>query len=50
MHYIPQETVNAWIQTRNLEPRKLIPALMRYNPANNPKSDKTVIYLRYQIH
>lgn len=44
----PHHTVNAWIRcSAFLKPRKLIPALMRYDPANNPEDDDTNQAIRY---
>ncbi len=42
MYYIPYHTANAWLKQPNLDPHKLIPSLMRYDPANNPAEDKDV--------
>lgn len=34
MHHEPRATVDAWINSRTpLQPRKLLPALMRYHPS-----------------
>ena len=52
MHYLPYQTVNAWLKAKELDPRKLIPALMRYDPANNPpniKENQAIKYLEQVI-
>lgn len=53
MHHIPYETVNLWQKASSfLKPRKLIPALMRYNPANNPANqpgNQAIRYLEYCV-
>jgi len=50
MYHVPFDTVDAWIKATNLNPRKLIPALMRYDPAKNPKGNKTNQAIRYLQH
>jgi hypothetical protein len=48
MRHVPQQTVNAWIAARTpLNPRRLIPALMRYDPSRNPPNDKQNQAIRY---
>jgi len=61
MYHIPQQTVNVWISSVNnrehscsLDPRKLIPSLMRYEyPINNPPEDKSthqaIRYLQFCV-
>eukprot|EP01112_Ceratiomyxa_fruticulosa_P020451 TRINITY_DN6960_c0_g1_i1.p1 TRINITY_DN6960_c0_g1~~TRINITY_DN6960_c0_g1_i1.p1 ORF type:complete len:978 (+),score=224.54 TRINITY_DN6960_c0_g1_i1:223-3156(+) len=46
----PYDTVNCWFKANFLNPRKLIPALMRYDPANNPKGESTNQAIRYLQH
>ena len=44
----PYHTVNAWTRCASfLKPRKLIPALMRYDPASNPEDDSSNQAIRY---
>ncbi len=50
MHHVPHDTVNVWIAEPRLEPRRLIPALMRYDPANNPPGEKQNQAVRYLEH
>lgn len=50
MHHAPHDTVNVWIGEPRLEPRRLIPALMRYDPANNPPGEKQNQAVRYLEH
>mmetsp|Transcript_59942 Transcript_59942/g.141174 ORF Transcript_59942/g.141174 Transcript_59942/m.141174 type:complete len:974 (+) Transcript_59942:154-3075(+) len=55
MQHAPVGTTNAWINaTRQskkfLDPRKLVPALMRYNIANNPPGHKANQALRFLQH
>lgn len=53
MHHAPQHTVNVWMKAASmLKPRKLIPALMRYEPANNPENeseDQAIRYLEFCV-
>jgi vacuolar protein sorting-associated protein 18 len=53
MQHVPMDTVNVWIRTRELEPRKLIPSLMRYEQANNPPDvrdvNQAIRYLRFCV-
>lgn len=55
MNKVPYECVNSWIKAHSsssckLDPRKLIPALMRYDPSRNPPNDKTNQAIRYLQH
>merc|ERR1712054_731586 len=53
MAHQPVETVNAWISAPFLKPKCLIPALMRYNPANNPPGEtqhQGIRYLQHCVH
>jgi len=52
MFHVPHYTVNAWIKaTCTLNPERLIPALMRYDPSNNLAEDKeTNQAIRYLQH
>jgi hypothetical protein len=50
MHHVPHDTVNVWIGEPRLEPRRLIPALMRYDPANNPPGETQNQAVRYLEH
>ena len=52
MHYIPRETVNVLLKLgNNLDPRKLIPALMRYEQENgsNNNNNEAIRYLEQII-
>ena len=50
MSKIPGETVDAWIRADAiLNPRMLIPALMRYSP-NKGEVNHAIRYLEYIIH
>jgi hypothetical protein len=42
MFYIPAKTVDAWLKAPNLDPHKLIPAMMRFEPANLQGPEKLV--------
>ena len=42
MEYIPVETTNTWTNCTFLNPSKLIPALMRYDPQHNSTKNKEV--------
>ena len=50
MHHVPYETVNVWIGEPRLEPRRLIPALMRYDVKNNPRGETQNQAVRYLEH
>ncbi|KAL6061226.1 tethering complex subunit [Balamuthia mandrillaris] len=51
MQHIPYHTVNAWISARTpLNPRKLIPALMRYDKSKNPEGERQDQAIRYLEH
>mmetsp|Transcript_65351 Transcript_65351/g.142544 ORF Transcript_65351/g.142544 Transcript_65351/m.142544 type:complete len:361 (+) Transcript_65351:249-1331(+) len=50
MAHAPVATTNAWIKASFLEPRKLIPALMRYDPKNNPPGHTSNQAIRYLHH
>jgi len=48
MYHIPYYTVNAWIKIHsNLDPRKLLPSIMRYNHANNIEDSQVNQAIRY---
>jgi tetratricopeptide (TPR) repeat protein len=48
MHHAPYHTVNSWMRAAGfLKPRKLIPALMRYDPSNNPEEETGSQAIRY---
>ncbi len=48
MHHAPYHTVNSWMRAAGfLKPRKLIPALMRYDPSNNPDDETGSQAIRY---
>ena len=53
LNQIPYETVNELLNAgNNLNPRKLIPALMRYDPRKNPpgiSEHQSIRYLQYAI-
>lgn len=43
MQHIPYKTVNTWIKASSLlNPKKLIPSLMKYDMKSNPPEDKDV--------
>lgn len=46
------ETVESWMTTKNLNPRKLIPALMRYSNEPHAKNEthEVIKYLEFCIH
>lgn len=46
------ETVESWMVTKNLDPRKLIPAMMRYSSEPHAKNEthEVIKYLEYCIH
>eukprot|EP01113_Clastostelium_recurvatum_P023090 TRINITY_DN2761_c0_g1_i3.p1 TRINITY_DN2761_c0_g1~~TRINITY_DN2761_c0_g1_i3.p1 ORF type:complete len:987 (-),score=308.24 TRINITY_DN2761_c0_g1_i3:8-2968(-) len=50
MMHAPYDTVNCWMKASFLDPRKLIPALMRYDPVGHPSSDGTHQGIRYLQH
>jgi hypothetical protein len=54
MFVAPFHTVNAWIRaSKILEPKKLIPSLMRYSPERNPpneKANQAIRYLQYCVN
>jgi hypothetical protein len=48
MHHAPYHTVSLWMKAAQfLKPRKLIPALMRYDIANNPENEPDNQAIRY---
>ncbi|PRP82641.1 hypothetical protein PROFUN_09752 [Planoprotostelium fungivorum] len=48
MHHIPYYTVNLWIKNhQQLEPRKLLPSIMRYNHASNIEDGQVNQAIRY---
>lgn len=55
MEYIPYETVNMWIHEPNLNPRHLIPALLKYDPKKSygkegiEGKNQAIRYLKYVI-
>ncbi|KAE9588534.1 putative transcription factor C2H2 family [Lupinus albus] len=46
------ETVESWMATKNLNPRKLIPAMMRYSTEPHAKNEthEVIKYLEYCVH
>ncbi|KAK4784040.1 hypothetical protein SAY86_018408 [Trapa natans] len=46
------ETVESWMTTKNLSPRKLIPAMMRYSSEPHAKNEthEVIKYLEYCVH
>nr|AOX49857.1 vacuolar protein sorting-associated protein 18-like protein [Ilex paraguariensis] len=46
------ETVESWMTTKNLNPRKLIPAMMRYSSEPHAKNEthEVIKYLEYSVH
>eukprot|EP01114_Cavostelium_apophysatum_P012613 TRINITY_DN2865_c0_g1_i3.p1 TRINITY_DN2865_c0_g1~~TRINITY_DN2865_c0_g1_i3.p1 ORF type:complete len:686 (+),score=202.00 TRINITY_DN2865_c0_g1_i3:113-2170(+) len=48
MHHIPQQTVDAWIRAPFLDPRKLIPALMRYDSSKD-NVNQAIRYLQHCV-
>ncbi|EFA77130.1 7-fold repeat in clathrin and VPS proteins repeat-containing protein [Heterostelium album PN500] len=49
-HFIPYQTVNVWMQSPFLNPRKLIPSLMRYDQSRAGRPENQAIrYLRYCV-
>lgn len=46
------ETVEAWMTTKNLNPRKLIPAMMRYSSEPHAKNEthEVIKYLEFCVH
>ncbi|KAI9075328.1 hypothetical protein K1719_042733 [Acacia pycnantha] len=46
------ETVESWMATKNLNPRKLIPAMMRYSSEPHAKNEthEVIKYLEYCVH
>lgn len=50
MAHVPRPTVDAWISSRTpLQPRKLLPALMRYQPSPAQGSNESIRYLEHCI-
>ena len=52
MEHAPYETVNGWIRNVNLNPKHLIPALLKYSPTQNPRGNRDhqgIRYLEYAI-
>jgi hypothetical protein len=51
----PYETVNVWMRQSNLNPRQLIPSLLRYDhkklieKAGQVKQNRPSLYLQYSI-
>lgn len=50
MRHEPVIAVDAWMQMKILDPRRLIPALMRYNIALNPSTNTENQAIRYLQH
>lgn len=50
MQHIPEPTVSAWICMPSLLAGRLIPALLRYEPRNNPPGNNTHQGIRYLQH
>ncbi|XP_050205186.1 vacuolar sorting protein 18 [Mercurialis annua] len=46
------ETVESWMATKNLQPRKLIPAMMRYSSEPHAKNEthEVIKYLEFCVH
>uniref|UniRef100_A0A2P2LBD4 Uncharacterized protein n=1 Tax=Rhizophora mucronata TaxID=61149 RepID=A0A2P2LBD4_RHIMU len=46
------ETVESWMSTKNLNPRKLIPAMMRYSSEPHAKNEthEVIKYLEFSVH
>ncbi|KAI4341061.1 hypothetical protein MLD38_025832 [Melastoma candidum] len=46
------ETVESWMNTKNLNPRKLIPAMMRYSNEPHAKNEthEVIKYLEFSVH
>ncbi|XP_027167363.1 vacuolar sorting protein 18 [Coffea eugenioides] len=46
------ETVESWMTTKDLNPRKLIPAMMRYSSEPHAKNEthEVIKYLEYSVH
>ncbi|CAL0323663.1 unnamed protein product [Lupinus luteus] len=46
------ETVESWMATKNMNPRKLIPAMMRYSSEPHAKNEthEVIKYLEYCVH
>ncbi|KAN0042926.1 hypothetical protein ACTA71_010558 [Dictyostelium dimigraforme] len=53
-HFIPYQTCEAWIQTKTgfLDPKKLIPSLMRYDHSKTPpgQPNQAIRYLQYCVN
>ncbi|KAK7098433.1 vacuolar protein sorting-associated protein 18 homolog isoform X3 [Littorina saxatilis] len=46
MQHLPKETVDAWIrQGRQLDPKRLIPALVQYDPKSKDQGNEAILYL-----
>ena len=50
MRYEPVLAVDAWLQFKELDPRRLIPALMRYDVKHNPPPHTENQAIRYLQH
>eukprot|EP00658_Telonema_sp_P-2_P062096 TRINITY_DN5075_c0_g1_i4.p2 TRINITY_DN5075_c0_g1~~TRINITY_DN5075_c0_g1_i4.p2 ORF type:complete len:492 (-),score=128.78 TRINITY_DN5075_c0_g1_i4:186-1661(-) len=50
MRHEPVLAVDAWMQMKMLDPRRLIPALMRYNVRLNPSNNRQHQAIRYLQH
>ncbi|KAI7903291.1 Pep3/Vps18/deep orange family-domain-containing protein [Cokeromyces recurvatus] len=49
MENIPEKTVDVWINYPKLNPRYLIPALLRYNHSNKNSENQAIRYLFYVV-
>ncbi|KAJ5074432.1 vacuolar protein sorting-associated protein [Anaeramoeba ignava] len=51
MSHVPEETVNLWMSLNDLDPKRLLPALMRYeHPKENPeKTNQAIRYLEFCV-
>ena len=52
IEHVPYDMVNQWIRNVNLNPKHLIPALLKYSPEKNPagvRDHQGIRYLEYCI-
>ncbi|CAH1764493.1 4854_t:CDS:10 [Entrophospora sp. SA101] len=52
MEHAPYETVNVWMRQPNLNPRNLMPALLKYDHSNAPENvtqNQAIRYLQYVV-
>ena len=50
MEHVPYETVNCWLRFPQLNPKHLIPGLLKYKPVNNPRGVTEHQGIRYLEH